>query len=79
MNTKTDKIEKLSKTLLFPSSVLLELSKNEDIIITCPDKGSGIVILNKAVYIKRMEEIVADTTKFKICKVQDLFQISRKI
>ena len=60
-------------------NALLELSKNEDIIITCPDKGSGIVILNKADYIKEMEEIVADTTKFKVCKVQDLFQISRKI
>ena len=60
-------------------NALLELSKNEDIIITCPDKGSGIVILNKADYIKKMEEIVADTTKFEVCKVQDLYQISRKI
>ena len=60
-------------------NALLELSKNEDIIITCPDKGSGIVVLNKADYIKKMEVIVADMTKFKVCKVQDLYQISRQI
>ena len=60
-------------------NALLKLSKNEDIIITCPDKGSGIVVLNKADYIKKMEEIVADTTKFKVCKVQYLFQISCQI
>ena len=54
-------------------NALLELSKNEDIIITCPDKGSGVVILNKTDYIKKMEEIVAETTKFKVCKVQDLY------
>ena len=60
-------------------NALLELSKNEDIIIMCPDKGSGVVILNKTDYIKKMEEIVAETTKFKVCKVQDLYQISRKI
>ena len=68
-----------TNSLLYKTFLVLELSKNEDIIITCPDKGSGIVILNKADYIKKMEEIVADTTKFKVCKVQDLYQISRKI
>ena len=55
------------------------LSKNKDIIITNPDKGSGVVILNRTDYIKKMEEIVNDTTKFKVHNDQDLYRVSRRI
>ena len=58
---------------------LVNLSKNKDIIITCPDKGSGVVILNKDEYLRKMEDILSDTTKFKISKEQDIYQVSRKI
>ena len=58
---------------------LVNLSKNKDIIITNPDKGSGVVILNRTDYIKKMEEIVNDTTKFKVHNDQDLYQVSRRI
>ena len=58
---------------------LVNLSKNKDISITNPDKGSGVVILNRTDYIKKMEEIVNDTTKFKVHNDQDLYQISRRI
>ena len=58
---------------------LVSLSKNKDIIITCPDKGSGVVILNKDDYLRKMEDILSDTTKFKISKEQDIYQVSRKI
>ena len=34
---------------------LVNLSKNKDIIITYLDKGSGVVILNRMDYIKKME------------------------
>jgi len=37
---------------------------NEDIIITKPDKGSGVVILNKNEYNDKMMTILNDTTKF---------------
>ena len=37
---------------------------NEDIIITKPDKGSGVVILNKNEYNDKTMTIVNDTTKF---------------
>ena len=33
MNTKTDKIEKLSKTLLFPSSALVKKVNGNDLIL----------------------------------------------
>ena len=58
---------------------LVNLSKNKDIIITKPDKGSGVVILNRTDYIKKMEVIVNDTTKFKVHNDQDLYQVSRRI
>ena len=37
---------------------------NEQILITKPDKGSGVVILNKSDYIKKMGSILEDKTKF---------------
>ena len=40
------------------------LRMNEEIIITKPDKGSGVVILNKNEYNNKMMTILNDTTKF---------------
>jgi len=40
------------------------LRMNEDIIITKPDKGSGVVILNKNEYNDKMMTVLNDTTKF---------------
>ena len=37
---------------------------NNNILITKPDKGSGVVILNKTDYIKNMNSILEDETKF---------------
>ena len=41
------------------------LRKNDDIIITKPDKGFGIALLNKSDYIDKMNEILDDQLKFK--------------
>jgi len=40
------------------------LRMNEDIIITKPDKGSAVVILNKKEYNDKTITILNDTTKF---------------
>ena len=37
---------------------------NEEILITKPDKGAGVVILNKNDYNDKMKTILNDTTKF---------------
>ena len=37
---------------------------NEQILFTEPDEGSGVVILNKSDYIKKMGSILDDKTKF---------------
>ena len=44
--------------------VLQNLRKNKDIVITKPDKGNGVVILNRKLYNNAIQEIISDTSKF---------------
>ena len=41
------------------------LRKNDNIIITKPDKGFGVVLLNKSDYIDKMNKILDDQSKFR--------------
>ena len=41
-----------------------DLKDDESIIIVKPDKGNGVVILDKNDYNSKMEDILQDTTKF---------------
>ena len=41
------------------------LRKNDDIIVTKPDKGSGVVLLNKSDYVEEMNKILDDQSKFR--------------
>ena len=40
------------------------LRKNKDIVVTKPDKGNGVVILDRKLYNNAIEEIISDTSKF---------------
>ena len=40
------------------------LRKNDDIIITKPDQGSGVVLLNKSYCVDKMNKILHDQSKF---------------
>ena len=40
------------------------IKKNNEIEIAKPDRGSGIVILDKKEYLDKMNEILNDSTKF---------------
>lgn len=58
--------------------VLENLRKDKDIIVTKPDKGKGIVILNKSDYILKTKDILDDSSKFK--KLEgDWFKIILKL
>ena len=58
--------------------VLAQLKKDKNLIITKPDKGRGVVILNKVDYVHKTNEILNDETKFK--KVNgDCFKIILKL
>ena len=54
---------KPSPHILRRHCVLPNLRKNRDIVITKPDKGNGVVILDQKLYNKAIEEIISDTCK----------------
>ena len=47
-------------------NTLKDLYNDNSIVIMKPDKGNGVVILNKDEYHKKMDEILADSSKFEI-------------
>ena len=55
---------KPSSRILRQHRVLRNLRKNKDIVITKPDKGNGVVILDRKLYNNAIEEIISDTSKF---------------
>ena len=55
---------KPSPLILRQHRVLRNLRKNKDIVITKPDKGNGVVILDRKLYNNAIEEIISDTSKF---------------
>ena len=55
---------KPSPRILRQHRVLRNLGKNKDIVITKPDKGNGVVILDPKLYNNAIEEIISDTCKF---------------
>ncbi|CAF4500302.1 unnamed protein product, partial [Didymodactylos carnosus] len=53
----------LSKNRSF-QQCLRSLSKDKSIVITRPDKGRGIIILNSSEYLSKMNNLLADTSTF---------------
>ena len=56
---------KPSPRLLRQHCVLRNLTKNKDIVLTKPDKGNGVVILDRKLYGNAIQEIISDTSKLK--------------
>ena len=54
---------KLSPRILRQHGFLRNLRKNKDIVITKPDKGNGVVILDRKLYNNAIEKIISDTSK----------------
>ncbi len=50
--------------------LLKQLKQDKSIIVTRPDKGRGIVLMNRNDYISKMDTILNDSTKFK-CRFDD--------
>ena len=50
--------------ILCQRRVLQNLTKNKDIVITKPDKGNGVAILDRKLYDNAIQEIILDTLKF---------------
>jgi len=46
--------------------LLKDLRKNKNIVILKPDKGNGIVVLDRTTYDSGVLKIISDTSKFKV-------------
>ena len=46
------------------SSALHALRKDSNMVISKPDKGNGVVDLNRADYVAKMHTLLCDTNKF---------------
>ena len=55
---------KPSPCILRQHRVLRNLRKNKNIVVAKPDKGNGVVILDRKLYNNAIEEIISDSSKF---------------
>ena len=49
--------------------VISDLRRNNDIVVTRPDKGNGVVLLDRKDYVDKMLSILSDESKF--CRIGD--------
>ena len=69
VNTKVDSQSFLWQKVHFESAKQFKM--NTDIVLIKPDKGAGVVILNRTDYVNKMDAILEDTNKF--LKLGDLY------
>ena len=68
-NTLIKNAPKFAKSFFFTKSdysLLKSLGKDPNLIITRPDKGKGVVLLNRNDYLQKMNSILSDRSKFSI-------------
>ncbi|XP_064100861.1 trichohyalin-like [Macrobrachium nipponense] len=53
---------------------LKKLKINKNIVISRPDKGHGIVTLNRADDVEKMETVLSDSSKFMKCPQEDIYK-----
>ena len=63
--------------MLRQHGVLQILRKNKDIVIMKPDKGNGVVILDRKLYNNTIEETISDTSIFQ--KLNEDPTLKRKV
>ena len=60
---------KLEKSSLLDFSekrkIIRELKKDNNLIVTKPEKGNGCVLMNKSEYLEKINDIISNSTKFK--------------
>ena len=67
---------KPTQNTLRKHGTLKKLRTRKDIVIVRRDKGSGVVILDRDIYDRKILEIINDTTKFK--KVEKNLTLTRE-
>ena len=54
----------VSPRIIHQHRILRDLRKNNKLVITKPDKGNGVVILDRTLYNNAIHELISDTSKF---------------
>ena len=56
--------------------LLKKLSSDKTVIVCKPDKGRGVVLLDKDMYLSKMNELISDASKFeKLCDPVDRYTV----
>ena len=58
--------------------ILKKLGENKNLIVCRPDKGKGVVILNRHDYVAKMNDILSDTKKFNLV-TEPHFKVATRI
>ena len=75
-NKKDHRFENLSKE---EHAAFLSLLNNDTIIIQKADKGNTVVIVDKAIYLERMEELLSDTSKFHQISFNSKHKVNKEV
>ena len=59
--------------------LLKDLGKKTDLVICKPDKGNGVVLLNKSDYVSKMQNIISDGNKFVKLKYEEISTVTTKL
>ena len=59
--------------------ILKTLGKNVQLVITKPDKGNGVVVMDRSVYIDKINSLLNDHSKFELIDCPDRFRLIYKI
>ena len=54
---------------------LEELGKNRNLVITSPDKGRGVVIMDRSDYNRKMHALLSDQSKFRKIDSEDIYKL----
>ena len=60
-------------------TALKALQQNQDVVILRPDKGDGVVVLNRSDYVAKMELILSDSSKFSPLESDNTDVIEKKV
>lgn len=75
-NRKDHRFENLSRD---EYEAFMNLASNDTIIIQKSDKGNSVVIIDKVTYIKKMEDILSDKSKFQQVKVNNKHKFNKEL
>ena len=60
-------------------NLLRNLGRDDSVVACSPDKGRGVVILNRAEYVSKMDDILSDAAKFEKLPHADSFLTSVRL